>query len=533
MTDYSNQSIIDFNENFNENNYNEITGRFLMSYSEGNQFLNENSRMKSNENNLDFIPNDNLCHQITFDDHRLHSNDLQQSTQSQQLSMVASTNDDNNYSSQYSANGWKIKCPDSWSPNDVSDWIRDWARNNQIQDIEVAHLLYNQMNGLELCRMQREYFTTVCPQYGDMIFDSLRSFIDRFTSSSIHHLQSSSYSSSTSIAPSSLSNDEERPNSSSLIDDGQRIRNSGYDFDRDRCFTTSTSTTTAINESIPSEINQNSNRIDSKEVLQSNQSALITTIDLISIENIASSIEQNDRENYLHLCDGNPNLTRLNSPNYSIGIDSDRDSSCSTFSEPKISCNLSDDQYKCQSYHTQSDHFRLEKSLASNQIDQIDNGSQLFEQSESNLALLKKPMILDVRCSINAGRRGRPPKKDNRSRNKGNGKLWEFIRDLLLSPSTNPSLIRWERREDGVFKFVQSDRVAKMWGERKQNPRMTYEKLSRAMRYYYKSKVLLPVFGRRLVYKFGPNATGWKPDLNNGIDNDNNIANAFRENFFF
>lgn len=89
------------------------------------------------------------------------------------------------------------------------------------------------------------------------------------------------------------------------------------------------------------------------------------------------------------------------------------------------------------------------------------------------------------------------------------GKLWEFIRDLLLSERTNPSFIRWERREDGVFKFVQSDKVAKMWGERKQNPKMTYEKLSRAMRYYYKSKVLLPVFGRRLVYKFGPNATGW------------------------
>lgn len=65
---------------------------------------------------------------------------------------------------------------------------------------------------------------------------------------------------------------------------------------------------------------------------------------------------------------------------------------------------------------------------------------------------------------------------------KGNGKLWEFIRDLLLNPLTNPSLIRWERREDGIFKFIQSDKVAKMWGERKQNPRMTYEKLSRAMR---------------------------------------------------
>ena len=61
--------------------------------------------------------------------------------------------------------------------------------------------------------------------------------------------------------------------------------------------------------------------------------------------------------------------------------------------------------------------------------------------------------------------------------------MWEFIRDLLLNPLTNPSLIRWERREDGIFKFIQSDKVAKMWGERKQNPRMTYEKLSRAMRY--------------------------------------------------
>ncbi|XP_076369901.1 ETS-related transcription factor Elf-3-like isoform X2 [Tachypleus tridentatus] len=112
------------------------------------------------------------------------------------------------------------------------------------------------------------------------------------------------------------------------------------------------------------------------------------------------------------------------------------------------------------------------------------------------------------------GRRGRPPKKDSKSRNrqaKGHGKLWEFIRDLLLNPLYNPTYIRWERREEGIFKFVQSDKVAKLWGERKQNTSMTYEKLSRAMRYYYKSQVLLPVFGRRLVYKFGPNATGWRP----------------------
>ncbi|TMS36554.1 hypothetical protein L596_003693 [Steinernema carpocapsae] len=28
--------------------------------------------------------------------------------------------------------------------------------------------------------------------------------------------------------------------------------------------------------------------------------------------------------------------------------------------------------------------------------------------------------------------------------------------------------------------------------------------------YYYNTKILLPVSGRRLVYRFGPNAQGWR-----------------------
>ncbi|XP_076369904.1 ETS homologous factor-like isoform X4 [Tachypleus tridentatus] len=116
------------------------------------------------------------------------------------------------------------------------------------------------------------------------------------------------------------------------------------------------------------------------------------------------------------------------------------------------------------------------------------------------------------------GRRGRPPKKDSKSRNrqaKGHGKLWEFIRDLLLNPLYNPTYIRWERREEGIFKFVQSDKVAKLWGERKQNTSMTYEKLSRAMRTYYNVGILSPVpknegLPKKLVYKFGPRASGWR-----------------------
>lgn len=88
--------------------------------------------------------------------------------------------------------------------------------------------------------------------------------------------------------------------------------------------------------------------------------------------------------------------------------------------------------------------------------------------------------------------------------------LWEFIRDILLNPERNPGLIKWEDRTEGVFRFLKSEAVAQLWGKKKNNSSMTYEKLSRAMRYYYKREILERVDGRRLVYKFGRNAKGWK-----------------------
>ncbi|EEB10740.1 epithelium specific ets factor 3, ese3, putative [Pediculus humanus corporis] len=105
---------------------------------------------------------------------------------------------------------------------------------------------------------------------------------------------------------------------------------------------------------------------------------------------------------------------------------------------------------------------------------------------------------------------GRPPgmKGKKEKAEKKSGRLWEFIRDLLLDPKHCPSVICWENHDDGVFRFVKSEKVAKIWGDRKGNEKMNYEKLSRAMR----SKVLQPVLGRRLVYKFGPTAKGWKTE---------------------
>ena len=44
------------------------------------------------------------------------------------------------------------------------------------------------------------------------------------------------------------------------------------------------------------------------------------------------------------------------------------------------------------------------------------------------------------------------------------------------------SIIRWENRNDGVFRIIDSKKVAQLWGRRKHNSTMTYEKLSRALR---------------------------------------------------
>uniref|UniRef100_A0AAZ3R0N3 ETS domain-containing protein n=1 Tax=Oncorhynchus tshawytscha TaxID=74940 RepID=A0AAZ3R0N3_ONCTS len=61
--------------------------------------------------------------------------------------------------------------------------------------------------------------------------------------------------------------------------------------------------------------------------------------------------------------------------------------------------------------------------------------------------------------------------------------LWQFLLQLLLDP-TNDQLICWTN-EEGEFKLLQAEEVAKLWGTRKNKPSMNYDKLSRALRYYY------------------------------------------------
>ena len=44
--------------------------------------------------------------------------------------------------------------------------------------------------------------------------------------------------------------------------------------------------------------------------------------------------------------------------------------------------------------------------------------------------------------------------------------------------------------------------MARRWGIRKNRPQMSYDKLSRGLRYYYDKGILEKVTGRRFVYRF-------------------------------
>lgn len=61
--------------------------------------------------------------------------------------------------------------------------------------------------------------------------------------------------------------------------------------------------------------------------------------------------------------------------------------------------------------------------------------------------------------------------------------LWQFLLQLLLDQS-HKHLICWTST-DGEFKLLKSEEVAKLWGLRKNKTNMNYDKLSRALRYYY------------------------------------------------
>lgn len=99
--------------------------------------------------------------------------------------------------------------------------------------------------------------------------------------------------------------------------------------------------------------------------------------------------------------------------------------------------------------------------------------------------------------------------------------LWEFLEEIVDNKEYSPKYIKWENREDGIFKLVNSKEVAKLWGKRKNRHDMTYEKMSRAIRYYYDRGIIRHVTGQKLIYQFGDEIN--EKRRNNLLNNSTNI----------
>ncbi|XP_039179292.1 transcription factor ETV7 [Crotalus tigris] len=72
----------------------------------------------------------------------------------------------------------------------------------------------------------------------------------------------------------------------------------------------------------------------------------------------------------------------------------------------------------------------------------------------------------------------------------------------LLSDSQYESFIKWEDKETKIFRVVDPNGLAGLWGNQKNRRNMTYEKMSRALRHYYKLNIIKKETGQKLLFRF-------------------------------
>lgn len=70
--------------------------------------------------------------------------------------------------------------------------------------------------------------------------------------------------------------------------------------------------------------------------------------------------------------------------------------------------------------------------------------------------------------------------------------LWEFLLELLANENFC-TIISWSRREQNEFKLKNPKEVARRWGILRRKKGMTYEKLSRSLRFYYGQGIIQKV----------------------------------------
>ncbi|XP_072498011.1 transcription factor ETV7 isoform X1 [Notamacropus eugenii] len=79
--------------------------------------------------------------------------------------------------------------------------------------------------------------------------------------------------------------------------------------------------------------------------------------------------------------------------------------------------------------------------------------------------------------------------------------LWDYVYQLLSDSRYEP-YIKWEDKGSKVFRVVDPNGLARLWGNHKNRVNMTYEKMSRALRHYYKLNIIKKEPGQKLLFRF-------------------------------
>merc|ERR1719150_2903660 len=88
--------------------------------------------------------------------------------------------------------------------------------------------------------------------------------------------------------------------------------------------------------------------------------------------------------------------------------------------------------------------------------------------------------------------------------------LWQFLRALLHNPAYNPKMVNWEILEEGMFRIHNLSDFYNLWRDLKKTE-ISYDLLTKTLKMYDDRKILHGVYNHRCVYKFGQNATDWRP----------------------
>ncbi|XP_020631371.1 ETS domain-containing protein Elk-1-like isoform X2 [Orbicella faveolata] len=122
--------------------------------------------------------------------------------------------------------------------------------------------------------------------------------------------------------------------------------------------------------------------------------------------------------------------------------------------------------------------------------------------------------------------------KSNNARGKPRYKniihLWEFLLELLANENFC-AIISWSRREQNEFKLKKPKEVARRWGILRRKKGMTYEKLSRSLRFYYGQGIIQKVPGQTFTYRFDKLPYKYEPGITRSLRHEHKMAASLHE----